>query len=165
MPVVLNELLARLRVDFPLALAQLDATIAPPPTADSYRLAPGSGLGDGFAHTVLVGNDLDFEAGGTRVFLAGSTLQIFIIDEKNRIDFDVLNYWSQVVAMLSTNYSYLTGCVNASGVNMWKKLIPISISGLPESYASGYHGVMLTYQMEFTPQSSGWPQTLSGALQ
>ncbi len=165
MPVILPELLARLRVDFPEALAALDQTLKPPKTVDDYRLAPSEPLGDGYAHTVLVGNDLDFETGGARLFFGGSTLQIFIVEEKRRTGFKILDYWKQIAAMASAMFTYLTCCVDDDGVNMWKLLLPQTVEGLPEQYASAYHGVMLTYRMEFTPQSSGWPQSLSGANQ
>lgn len=163
MPVILNELLARLRVDYPNALAAFGSSIqAPKP--DDYKLAPPEPLGDGYARNVLVGNDLDFETMGIRVHSGSSEFQFFIVEEKRRAGrTNILDYWTQVTALATALKPYQTCCVNDAGVNMWKLLEPQTVEGLPEEYAKSYHGVMLTYRATFQPGANGWPMNLAGS--
>ncbi len=171
LPAIVAELLARLRVDYPTSAAAINEVmgwtgaraIKVPRGEDDYRLAPAF-LIDNFTRSVLVGCDLHLDTNGIRTFGGTSTLQVFVVDEVFKGDYDLLRAWGASTALIGALFPYLNGVCNADGVRLWWQLIPQSVTGMPEEFAGTNGGFVVTYQLETQPQAAGWPLSVSGVL-
>jgi hypothetical protein len=128
------------------------------PIADpknDIAIAP-SVLTDDHIGKTLVGVSVDTSPEGIGgVFRNVAQVVVYSIDERIQSDRQVRVHWRRIEAIRTVLSWFLvkpegSGCVNASGQEVWRALEPTGYSMLPGDWAEEYSGTMATFTLTQT---------------
>ncbi|BCM88846.1 hypothetical protein IAD21_00688 [Abditibacteriota bacterium] len=81
-------------------------------------------------------------------------VSIFSIDERIQSGQQVRVHWRRAEAIRLCLFPFLSGCVNAGGVRVWRSLVPTTYTLLTGEWAKQYSGTVATFQLIQPPSES-----------